>query len=74
MARNKGLIPSTLSQLLTQSKQVKEIIESLLPACIEPDQKTNQPFRAQAIIANPPACGQFILPNMFPLHLDFLIL
>ncbi|KAL7595221.1 hypothetical protein Lser_V15G30855 [Lactuca serriola] len=73
MARNKGLIPSTLSQLLTQSKQVKEIIESLLPACIEPDQKTNQPFRAQAIIANPPACGHAHIAEALgiPLHIFF---
>ncbi|KAK6792295.1 hypothetical protein RDI58_011376 [Solanum bulbocastanum] len=55
MARNKGLIPSGPGEISVQRKQLKAIIESLLPACTEPDIETGEPFRAQAIIANPPA-------------------
>lgn len=58
MARNKGLIPSGPGEITIQRKQLKAIIESLLPACTEPDMETGVPFRAQAIIANPPAYGE----------------
>ncbi|KAL2894259.1 Sterol 3-beta-glucosyltransferase UGT80B1, partial [Bienertia sinuspersici] len=54
MARNKGL-PSAAGELSIQRKQLKAIMESILPACTEPDVKTGAPFTAQAIIANPPA-------------------
>lgn len=60
MARNKGLIPSGPAEISMQRKQLKAIIESLLPACTEPDMETGIPFRAQAIIANPPAFGESI--------------
>ena len=60
MARNKGLIPSAPGEIAIQRKQIKAIIESLLPACTEPDLITGEPFRAQAIIANPPAYGQLL--------------
>lgn len=59
MARNKGLIPSGPGEISIQRKQLKAIIESLLPACTQPDIATGAPFRAQAIIANPPAYGKF---------------
>ncbi|KAJ8428077.1 hypothetical protein Cgig2_006800 [Carnegiea gigantea] len=58
MARNKGLIPSAPGEISIQRKQLKAIIESLLPACTEPNMETGVPFRAQAIIANPPAYGE----------------
>ncbi|CAK9176341.1 unnamed protein product [Ilex paraguariensis] len=58
MARNKGFISSAPGEISIQRKQLKAIIESLLPACIEPDMETGEPFRAQAIIANPPAYGE----------------
>ncbi|KAI3689354.1 hypothetical protein L2E82_47309 [Cichorium intybus] len=61
MARNKGLIPLAPGEIIIQRKQLKDIIESILLACTKPDLKTGQAFRAQAIIANPPAYGQFIL-------------
>lgn len=61
MARNKGLIPSGTSEISIQRKQLKAIIESLLPACTEPDMETGVAFRAQAIIANPPAYGEFFV-------------
>lgn len=59
MARNKGLIPSGPKEISLQRKQLKAIIESLLPACTEPDLETGVPFKAQAIIANPPAYGEY---------------
>lgn len=58
MARNKGFILSGPAEINTQRKQLKEIIDSLLPACTEPDLDSGMPFRAQAIIANPPAYGE----------------
>jgi sterol 3beta-glucosyltransferase len=58
MARNKGLIPSGPTEISIQRKQLKAIIDSLLPACTEPDSETGIPFTAQAIIANPPAYGE----------------
>lgn len=60
MARNKGLIPSGPKEISIQRGQLKAIIESLLPACTEPDIETGVPFKAQAIIANPPAYGEFL--------------
>lgn len=60
MARNKGLIPSGRKEISIQRKQLKAIIESLLPACTEPDLETGVPFKAQAIIANPPAYGEYL--------------
>ncbi|CAJ1953148.1 unnamed protein product [Sphenostylis stenocarpa] len=57
MVRNKGIVPSGPTEISIQRKQLKAIIESLLPACTEPDLETGVPFRAQAIIANPTACG-----------------
>ncbi|XP_019154904.1 PREDICTED: sterol 3-beta-glucosyltransferase UGT80B1-like [Ipomoea nil] len=73
MARNKGLIPSTPGEITVQRKQLKAIIESLLPACTEADLETGQPFRAQAIIANPPAYGHVHVAEALgvPLHIFF---
>nr|GLL39522.1 sterol 3-beta-glucosyltransferase UGT80B1-like [Ipomoea trifida] len=73
MARNKGFIPSTPGEITVQRKQLKAIIESLLPACTEPDLETGQPFRAQAIIANPPAYGHVHVAEALgvPLHIFF---
>ncbi|KAK8580171.1 hypothetical protein V6N13_143296 [Hibiscus sabdariffa] len=73
MARNKGLIPSGPGEISVQRKQLKSIIESLLPACTEPDIETSMPFRAQAIIANPPAYGHSHVAEALgvPLHIFF---
>ncbi|KAA8537907.1 hypothetical protein F0562_027513 [Nyssa sinensis] len=72
MARNKGFIPSAPREISKQRKQLKAIIESLLPACIEADQ-SGEPFRAQAIIANPPAYGHAHVAEALgvPLHIFF---
>ncbi|XP_058188717.1 sterol 3-beta-glucosyltransferase UGT80B1 [Rhododendron vialii] len=73
MARNKGLIPSSPGEISIQRKQLKAIIESLLPACTEADIETGKPFRAQAIIANPPAYGHAHVAEALgvPIHIFF---
>lgn len=68
MARNKGFIPAGPGEISVQRKHLKAIIESLLPACTEPDIETGVPFRAQAILANPPAYGEFL--EVIPLFLS----
>ncbi|KAJ6681491.1 STEROL 3-BETA-GLUCOSYLTRANSFERASE [Salix koriyanagi] len=73
MARNKGFIPSAPGEISTQRKQLKAIIESLLAACTEPDIETGVPFKAQAIIANPPAYGHVHVAEALgiPIHIFF---
>ncbi|KAB2635266.1 sterol 3-beta-glucosyltransferase UGT80B1 [Pyrus ussuriensis x Pyrus communis] len=73
MTKNKGLIPSGREEISIQRKQLKAIIESLLPACTEPDIETGVPFKAQAIIANPPAYGHAHVAEALgvPLHIFF---
>ncbi|XP_038694884.1 sterol 3-beta-glucosyltransferase UGT80A2-like isoform X2 [Tripterygium wilfordii] len=58
MVKNKGFLPSGPSEIPVQRNQMKEIIYSLLPACKDPDMDTGIAFKADAIIANPPAYGQ----------------
>ncbi|XP_020238188.1 sterol 3-beta-glucosyltransferase UGT80B1 isoform X1 [Cajanus cajan] len=73
MVRNKGIIPSGPTEISIQRKQLKAIVDSLLPACIAPDLETGVPFRAQAIIANPTACGHTHVAEALgvPLHIFF---
>lgn len=60
MVKNKGFLPSGPSEILIQRNQIKDIVFSLLPACVDPDPESNVPFRVNAIIANPPAYGNTI--------------
>ncbi|XP_020248076.1 sterol 3-beta-glucosyltransferase UGT80B1-like isoform X2 [Asparagus officinalis] len=73
MARNKGFLLSGPAEISIQLKQLKEIIHSLLPACTEPDLETGACFKAQAIIANPPAYGHAHVAEALgvPLHIFF---
>ncbi|XP_060174861.1 sterol 3-beta-glucosyltransferase UGT80A2-like [Lycium barbarum] len=73
MVKNKGFLPSGPSEIPTQRNQLKEIIYSLLPACKEPDMDTGVPFRADAIIANPPAYGHAHVAEalQIPIHIFF---
>ncbi|XWS15274.1 hypothetical protein CRYUN_Cryun35bG0081300 [Craigia yunnanensis] len=73
MARNKGFILSGPGEISIQRKELKAIIESLLPACTERDIETGMPFSAQAIIANPPAYGHAHVAETLgvPLHIFF---
>lgn len=58
MVKNKGFLPSGPSEIPIQRNQMKEIVYSLLPACKDPDMDSGIPFKADAIIANPPAYGK----------------
>ncbi|KAG1327967.1 Sterol 3-beta-glucosyltransferase UGT80B1 [Cocos nucifera] len=73
MARNKGFLLAGPAEISIQRKQLKEIINSLLPACTEPDLDSGAPFKAQAIIANPPAYGHAHVAEALgvPLHIFF---
>ncbi|OIW01130.1 hypothetical protein TanjilG_25238 [Lupinus angustifolius] len=73
MVKNKGFLPSGPSEIHIQRNQIKAIINSLLPACNEPDPDSNIPFRAEAIIANPPAYGHTHVAEYLkvPLHIFF---
>ncbi|XP_068316834.1 sterol 3-beta-glucosyltransferase UGT80A2-like isoform X1 [Pyrus communis] len=73
MVKNKGFLPSGPSEISIQRHQLKEIIFSLLPACKEPDPDSKVPFKADAIISNPPAYGHFHVAEALkvPLHIFF---
>jgi sterol 3beta-glucosyltransferase len=58
MVKNKGFLPSGPSEIHLQRSQIKSIIHSLLPACNSRYPDSNEPFKAEAIIANPPAYGK----------------
>ncbi|XP_008789528.1 sterol 3-beta-glucosyltransferase UGT80A2-like [Phoenix dactylifera] len=73
MVKNKGFLPSSPSEIPIQRKQIKEIIYSLLPACKDPDVDSGIPFKADAIIANPPAYGHTHVAEALkvPIHIFF---
>ncbi|KAL2486119.1 Sterol 3-beta-glucosyltransferase UGT80A2 [Abeliophyllum distichum] len=73
MVKNKGFLPSGPSEIPIQRNQMKEIIYSLLPACKEPDLDSGIPFKADAIIANPPAYGHTHVAEALdiPIHIFF---
>lgn len=72
MVKNKGFLPSGPSEIRTQKKQMKAIINSLLPACTSP-YEDGVSFKAQAIIANPPAYGHVHVAEALkvPIHIFF---
>lgn len=71
MVKNKGFLPSGPSEIPIQRNQIKDIIYSLFPACKEADLDSGIPFKADAIIANPPAYGQIssAFVNASPLYI-----
>ncbi|KAL6840114.1 hypothetical protein ACP4OV_029924 [Aristida adscensionis] len=73
MTKNKGFCLAGPTEISVQRKQLKNIIFSVLPACTEPDLDTGTPFRAQAVIANPPALGHLHIAEALgvPLHIFF---
>ncbi|KAK8936725.1 Sterol 3-beta-glucosyltransferase UGT80A2 [Platanthera zijinensis] len=73
MVKNKGFLPSAPSEIPVQRKQIKEIIFSLLAACKDPDVDSGIPFKADAIIANPPAYGHTHVAEALkvPIHIFF---
>ncbi|KAH0891012.1 hypothetical protein HID58_053441 [Brassica napus] len=73
MVKNKGFLPSGPSEIPIQRNQMKDIIYSLLPACKEPDPDSGIAFKADAIIANPPAYGHTHVAEALkiPIHVFF---
>ncbi|KAK4781638.1 hypothetical protein SAY86_015740 [Trapa natans] len=73
MVKNKGFLPSGPSEIPVQRNQMKDIIYSLLPACRDPDIDSGVPFKADAIIANPPAYGHTHVAEALkvPIHIFF---
>ncbi|KAF1836743.1 sterol glucosyltransferase [Decorospora gaudefroyi] len=77
MVKNPGLIPSMKSLRQGDIQRKRDMIADMLhgcwQSCISPDLKSDQPFVADAIIANPPSfahvhCAQAL---GIPLHLMF---
>ena len=77
MVNNPGILPKFSSLrdgvITRKRKMVLEMLEGCWRSCIEPDPKTNRPFVAEAIIANPPSfahlhCAQAL---GIPVHLMF---
>ncbi|KAI3417118.1 Glyco_transf_28 domain-containing protein [Psidium guajava] len=73
MVKNKGFLPSGPSEIQLQRNQIKDIMFSLLPACVDPDPDTHVAFLPNAIIANPPAYGHTHVAEALnlPLHVVF---
>ncbi|XP_065874532.1 sterol 3-beta-glucosyltransferase UGT80A2 isoform X2 [Euphorbia lathyris] len=73
MVKNKGFLPSGPSEIPIQRNQIKDVIHSLLPACKDPDVDSGIPFKADAIIANPPAYGHTHVAEALkvPIHIFF---
>ncbi|MCL7022692.1 hypothetical protein MKW94_022874, partial [Papaver nudicaule] len=65
MVKNRGFLSIPFAD--SPRKQIKEILHSLLPACKDPDNS----FKAEAIIANPPAFGHTHMAEALniPLHI-----
>ncbi|KAH6612052.1 sterol glucosyltransferase [Boeremia exigua] len=77
MVKNPGLIPSMKTiqagEIKRKRLMVEEMLEGCWRSCIEPDTVTNEPFVADAIIANPPSfahihCAQAL---GIPVHMMF---
>ncbi|GFF81393.1 sterol 3-beta-glucosyltransferase UGT80B1 [Aspergillus lentulus] len=77
MVRNPGLIPSMESvqagDIQRKRIMVREMLHGCWRSCIDPDMRTQVPFVADAIIANPPSfahihCAQAL---SIPVHLMF---
>ncbi|KEH29080.1 UDP-glucose:sterol 3-O-glucosyltransferase [Medicago truncatula] len=73
MVKNKGFLPSGPSEIPVQRNQMKEIINSLLPACKEPDIDSGVRFKADAIMANPTALAHTHVAEalQIPIHIFF---
>lgn len=77
MVKNPGLLPKmkTLRQgeIVRKRKMISEMLHGCWRSCIDPDPKTQAPFVANAIIANPVSfahihCAQAL---SVPLHMMF---
>ncbi|UJR08606.1 hypothetical protein I4U23_012865 [Adineta vaga] len=77
MVKNAGIVPSMSSIIagdVTKKRQsLSDILTSTWNACIADDDETSLPFRAEAIIANPPSFGHIHCAEKLriPLHIMF---
>ncbi|KAL0258902.1 hypothetical protein SLS55_006406 [Diplodia seriata] len=77
IVKNPGLIPNLESLRageVTRKRQIiAEMLEGCWKSCIEPDTRSNAPFVADAIIANPPSFAHIHCAQALgvPLHLMF---
>ncbi|EKG21655.1 UDP-glucuronosyl/UDP-glucosyltransferase [Macrophomina phaseolina MS6] len=77
IVKNPGLIPNLKSLRAGEVQRKREIIAEMLEgcwkSCIEPDTRSNDPFVADAIIANPPSFAHIHCAQALgvPLHLMF---
>eukprot|EP00850_Spirogloea_muscicola_P018644 SM000173S03013 [mRNA] locus=s173:96175:98924:- [translate_table: standard] len=79
MVKNKGFLPSSVSEVNVQRKQLKAIINSTWDACTAPDtvelgaKVDGAAFTADAILANPPTLGHIHIAEklQIPLHVFF---
>jgi UDP:flavonoid glycosyltransferase YjiC (YdhE family) len=77
MVKNPGLIPSMKSLREGDIQKKREMISQMLDgcwkSCVEPDLKSQRPFVADAIIANPPSFAHIHCAQALgvPLHLMF---
>ena len=77
IVKNPGLIPSFASvkagDIGRKRDMLGEILEGCWKSCIESDQRTDAPFVADAIIANPPSMGHVHCAQALsiPLHIMF---
>jgi len=77
MVKNPGLIPSVKTiqagEIKRKRMMVREMLEGCWRSCIEPDPLSNEPFVADAIIANPPSFAHFHCAQALgiPVHMMF---
>jgi hypothetical protein len=77
MVKNPGIMPKFSTVLAgdigRKRKMVFEILDGCWKSCIEPDPDTQEPFVADAIIANPPSFAHMHCAQALgvPLHMMF---
>lgn len=77
MVEANGILPSVNSVVRgdvgKRRKTIAAILKSTWASCIEPDEETGRPFRADAIIANPVSFGHIHCAERLgiPLHMSF---
>ncbi|KAK9803534.1 hypothetical protein WJX73_005456 [Symbiochloris irregularis] len=74
MVKNRGILPGGYNDIVTQRKELRDIVFSVWPACTEPDpDHPDKPFKAEAVIANPVCYGHEHCAEALnvPLHMVF---
>ncbi|RDW85836.1 hypothetical protein BP5796_04161 [Coleophoma crateriformis] len=77
MVKNPGIMPKLATiragEITKKRKMVYEMLEGFWKSCVQPDPRTNRPFVAEAIIANPPSFAHIHCAQALgvPLHMMF---